>query len=159
MRRPSLSRRASRLTCITGKFRTLTLCYNHCSNRCWPAAAPAGAPNVVVFVLSTQRRDQWSAYGGPNEAIEAEPELLANFRKHTGLYVYRREYLLEFTKLPRTRLEKIEMLEQLRALENGAKIKVIEAVTKSIGVDTEEDLELVRQMLEEQGRAALPDLS
>lgn len=98
-------------------------------------------------------------HGGPNEAIEAEPELLANFRKHTGLYVYRREYLLEFTKLPRTRLEKIEMLEQLRALENGAKIKVIEAVTKSIGVDTEEDLELVRQMLEEQGRAALPDLS
>lgn len=86
-------------------------------------------------------------HGGPNEAIEAEPELLANFRKHTGLYVYRREYLLEFTKLPLTRLEKLEMLEQLRALENGAKIKVVEAETTSIGVDTEEDLQLVERLL------------
>ena len=87
-------------------------------------------------------------YGGdPNQAIEEEPELLSNFRKHTGLYVYRREYLLEFTKLPQTRLEKIEMLEQLRALENGAKIKVVEAAAKSIGVDTEEDLQLVEQLM------------
>lgn len=89
-------------------------------------------------------------YGNdPNKAIEAEPELFSIFRKHTGLYVYRREYLLEFTKLPPTRLEQIEMLEQLRALENGAKIKVIEAVGKSIGVDTVEDLRAVERMLKE----------
>ena len=89
--------------------------------------------------------------GDPNKAIEAEPELLSNFRKHTGLYAYRREYLLEFTKLPQTRLEKIEMLEQLRALENGAKIRVIEAVAPSIGVDTPEDLERVRRIIENHG--------
>lgn len=89
-------------------------------------------------------------HGGPNEAIENEPELLANFRKHTGLYVYRREYLLKFTKLPQSRLEKIEMLEQLRALENGDKIKVVEAAARSIGVDTEADLERVKKILEEQ---------
>lgn len=93
-------------------------------------------------------------YGGdPNQAIEAEPDLLANFRKHTGLYAYRREYLLEFTKLPQTSLEKFEMLEQLRALENSARIKVVEAAERSIGVDTEEDLELVGQMLQARGRA------
>lgn len=97
-------------------------------------------------------------YGGPNEAIENEPELLANFRKHTGLYVYRREYLLEFTSLPQSRLEKIEMLEQLRALENGAKIRVVDAASRSIGVDTEEDLRLVEQLINAgHGRAAVKE--
>lgn len=88
-------------------------------------------------------------YGGdPNQAIEEEPELLANFRKHTGLYVFRREYLLEFTKMAQTRLEQFEMLEQLRALENGAKIRVVDVTESSIGVDTIEDLERVRQIVE-----------
>ena len=84
-------------------------------------------------------------YGGdPNQAIEEEPELLLNFRKHTGLYVYRREYLLKFTKMSQSKIEKLEMLEQLRALENGAKIRVVEVAESSIGVDTAEDLERVR---------------
>jgi len=89
-------------------------------------------------------------YGGdPGKAIEAEPELLReHYRKHTGIYVYRREFLLEFASWPQTRLEKWEMLEQLRALEHGAKIRVVDSVGSSIGVDTEEDLEMVRQMLE-----------
>lgn len=91
-------------------------------------------------------------YGGdPNQAIEEEPELLSNFRKHTGLYVYRREYLLRFTKMPQTRLEKFEMLEQLRALENGAKIRVVDVTESSIGVDTIEDLERVRRIVEARG--------
>lgn len=88
-------------------------------------------------------------YGGdPNQAIEEEPALLANFRKHLGLYVYRREYLLKFTKLPQTRLEQFEMLEQLRALENGAKIRVVDVDDTSVGVDTAEDLERVRSLVE-----------
>ncbi len=87
-------------------------------------------------------------YGGdPNQAIEEEPELLSNFRKHTGLYVFRREYLLKFTKMPQTKLERFEMLEQLRALENGAKIRVVDVTKSSIGVDTIEDLERVRRLL------------
>ena len=86
--------------------------------------------------------------GDPGLALENEPELLSLFRKHTGLYVYRREYLLEFTKLPQTKLEKLEMLEQVRALENGARIIVVEAAGRSIGVDTLEDLERVRTILE-----------
>ena len=94
-------------------------------------------------------RDASLRHGGdPNRAIEEEPELLLNFRKHTGLYVYRREYLLKLTRLEPTTLEKFEMLEQLRALENGAKIRVVDTVAKSIGVDTPDDLALVRRMLE-----------
>jgi len=93
-------------------------------------------------------RDEAQKYGGdPGEAIDEDPGLLSIFRKHTGLYVYRREYLLEFTKLPQSKLEKIEMLEQLRALENGAKIKVVAVAEHSIGVDTQEDLDNVRSLL------------
>ncbi len=90
--------------------------------------------------------------GDPGLALEEEPELLSLFRKHSGLYAYRREYLLEFTRLPQTRLEKLEMLEQLRALENGARIIVVEAAGRSIGVDTAEDLEKVRVILEKERR-------
>jgi len=89
-------------------------------------------------------------YGGdPNVAIEEEPELLSNFRKHTGLYVYRREYLLKFTRMPQTRLEKFEMLEQLRAMENGAKIRVVDTLGNAIGVDTREDFERVKRLIED----------
>ncbi len=86
--------------------------------------------------------------GDPNQAFENEPELFAGYRKHTGLYVYQREYLLEFTKLPQTRLEKLESLEQLRALENGAVIRIVDSRRRSIGVDTEEDLDRVRDIIE-----------
>jgi 3-deoxy-manno-octulosonate cytidylyltransferase (CMP-KDO synthetase) len=92
--------------------------------------------------------------GDPNDAIEEEPELLQNYKKHTGLYVYRREYLLKFTKLPQTWLEKYEMLEQLRAIENGARIKVVKAADRSIGVDTQEDYERVKALLEGETAAA-----
>lgn len=115
-------------------------------------------PNIVKIVTNDASRalyfsrspmpfprDAALRYGGdPNAALQNEPELFSIYQKHTGLYVYRREYLLEFTKMPQTRLEKIEMLEQLRALENGANIKVVEAAGRSMAVDTEEDLAKVR---------------
>ncbi|HUR99257.1 MAG TPA: 3-deoxy-manno-octulosonate cytidylyltransferase [Pyrinomonadaceae bacterium] len=94
-------------------------------------------------------RDASLRYSGdPYEAVRNEKELLSSFRKHTGLYVYRREYLLKFSKLPPTKLEQIEMLEQLRALEDGAKIRVVDAVGTSIGVDTQEDLDRACRILE-----------
>ena len=105
--------------------------------------------NAIYFSRSPMPfpREASLRYGGdPGRAIDNEPELMANFRKHVGLYVYRREYLLEFTKLKPTKLEQIEMLEQLRALENGAKIKLVEAASRSVGVDTQEDLERVREI-------------
>ena len=89
-------------------------------------------------------RDAVKKYGTLENALQNEPNLLSLFRKHTGLYVYRREFLLELTKLKQTYLEKTEMLEQLRALETGAKIKVVEVAESSIGIDTAEDFERVK---------------
>lgn len=86
--------------------------------------------------------------GTLENALNNEKHLLAVYRKHTGLYVYRREFLLKYTRLKQTNLEKLEMLEQLRALENGARIKVVEVSEGSIGVDTMEDFERVKQILE-----------
>ena len=94
-------------------------------------------------------RDASLRYGGdPNRALENEPDLFESFRKHVGLYVYSREYLLKFTRMAQTRLEKLESLEQLRALENGARINVVDAVGRSIGVDTREDFERVTDIIE-----------
>jgi len=108
--------------------------------------------NALYFSRSPMPfpREAAMRHGSPSDAIEAEPELLSLFKKHTGLYVYRREYLLEFTRMPPTPLEQTEMLEQLRALENGARIRVVEAAASSIGVDTEADLERVRLLVGEQ---------
>ena len=92
-------------------------------------------------------RDAVKRHGSPDTALRNEPELLKLFRKHTGLYVYRRDVLLEFTKWPPSQLEQVEALEQLRALAHGVKIKVVEACTASTGVDTVEDLERVRELI------------
>jgi len=81
------------------------------------------------------------------KAVEAMPEMLSQFKRHTGLYVYRREFLLQMTAMPQTVTENTEMLEQLRALENGAKIKLVEAKETSIGVDTQKDLDAVAKIL------------
>lgn len=91
--------------------------------------------------------DAAKRHGAPERALEAEPELFKIFRKHTGLYVYRREVLLEFTRWPPARLEVIEALEQLRALAHGVRIKVVEACSTSIGIDTAEDLELLKAQM------------
>ncbi len=64
--------------------------------------------------------------------------------KHIGLYVYRRGFLMDFTALPHSPLEEAESLEQLRALEHGHIIKVVETDYNPVSVDTPEDLERVR---------------
>jgi 3-deoxy-manno-octulosonate cytidylyltransferase (CMP-KDO synthetase) len=66
--------------------------------------------------------------------------------KHIGLYVYRREFLLRYPDLTVGPLEEAERLEQLRALENGYRIRVVNTEYESLGVDTPEDLERVRQL-------------
>jgi 3-deoxy-manno-octulosonate cytidylyltransferase (CMP-KDO synthetase) len=92
-------------------------------------------------------RDAAREHGNLQAALENDASLLARFRKHTGLYVYRRDVLLAFAKWPQSTLERLESLEQLRALEHGVKIKAIEATSSSIGVDTPQDLERVRLIL------------
>ena len=68
--------------------------------------------------------------------------------KHVGIYAYRRNFLLKYAALAPTPLEKAESLEQLRALENGYKIKVLESDFQGIGVDTPEDLAAVNALFE-----------
>ncbi len=67
------------------------------------------------------------------------------FFRHIGVYDYRKQALLEFTGWPAGVLEQSEMLEQLRYLENGVNIRMIETTTSSIGIDTPEDLEQARE--------------
>lgn len=66
--------------------------------------------------------------------------------KHVGIYAYRRSFLLKYAALTPTPLERAESLEQLRALENGYKIKVLESDFQGIGVDTPEDLAAVNEL-------------
>jgi 3-deoxy-manno-octulosonate cytidylyltransferase (CMP-KDO synthetase) len=125
-------------------------------------------PNVVKMVTDSHGRaiyfsrspipfprEAVQKFGSLESALAAEPTLVGGFKKHTGLYVYRREYLLEFTRLARTSIERTEMLEQMRAVENGAAIFAVEATGRSIGVDTPADLERVRQMLAETARGTV----
>lgn len=82
-----------------------------------------------------------------NESSAMTPK---GFFKHIGLYAYTKDFLFTFKNLPVSLLEKIERLEQLRVLENGYKIRVIETSSETIGVDTPEDLEKVKEKLKTQ---------
>ncbi len=75
------------------------------------------------------------------------------FWRHLGLYVYRRRALAALASLPQTPLELAEGLEQLRALEHGYRIRTAETTADAIGVDTPEDLERVRRLVETAARA------
>ncbi len=74
---------------------------------------------------------------GPGMAVDLER---VPYFKHLGLYVYRREFLLEFAKWPPTPREEQENLEQWRMLDRGVRVKVVETPHDSIGVDTPNDL-------------------
>lgn len=68
--------------------------------------------------------------------------------KHIGIYAYRRHFLLDYAKMEQTPLEQTESLEQLRALETGHKIGIIQIKTEGIGIDTEEDLQKANEYFE-----------
>ena len=82
------------------------------------------------------------------QASPDQSKELENVYRHIGLYAYRREFLMRFVKWPPSSLEKMEDLEQLRALEHGAKIKVGLTEDHVFGVDTPEDLERIRKLVE-----------
>jgi 3-deoxy-manno-octulosonate cytidylyltransferase (CMP-KDO synthetase) len=69
------------------------------------------------------------------------------YMKHIGIYAFRKQALLDFYSLPMLSLEASEKLEQLRYLEYGKRIKMVETTHGSIGIDTEEDLEKARKLL------------
>jgi 3-deoxy-manno-octulosonate cytidylyltransferase (CMP-KDO synthetase) len=110
-------------------------------------------PNVVKVVVNAAGRALYfsrrtipylreAASGSANEQLAAFP-----FLKHLGIYGYRRETLLRLVKFPVSPLEKAEKLEQLRALENGLPIAVVQVNYDSVGVDAPEDVEWVERFL------------
>jgi 3-deoxy-manno-octulosonate cytidylyltransferase (CMP-KDO synthetase) len=107
-------------------------------------------PNVVKVVVD---RQDFALYfsRAPIPSRRAEDGSQTRLFKHIGLYVYRRAFLIHLAGLPPTPLERSERLEQLRALEHGYRIKVVETAFDSIGVDTPADLERVRQLIAARG--------
>jgi 3-deoxy-manno-octulosonate cytidylyltransferase (CMP-KDO synthetase) len=83
------------------------------------------------------------------ESLRADPTLLSNYRKHSGLYAYRAGFLRQFARMEPSPLERLEALEQLRAIENGFEIRVVRVEHRSVGVDTEQDYERVKRFIEE----------
>jgi 3-deoxy-manno-octulosonate cytidylyltransferase (CMP-KDO synthetase) len=133
------------------------------STTCEPfeRAADVLSPDVVKVVTDERGRALYFSrspvpfpreavrlHGSLEAALAREPGLVSAFRKHTGLYAYRRDFLLEYARWPPAALECAESLEQLRILERGHAIRVVEAAAPSIGVDTEEDLRRVRAIYE-----------
>lgn len=119
---------------------------------CVPIQDPALImdPNVVKVVLDFQS-DALYFSRAPIPWVHARTEPVHGVQhfKHLGLYVFRREALLEFPTLPPGPLEKLEQLEQLRFLENGYKIRVVECAYDSIAVDVPADVARVEQILQQ----------
>ncbi len=106
-------------------------------------------PNVVKLVVDAKEDAMYFS-----RSIIPFPRNYERFapKKHMGVYGYRRDTLEKLLTLPPCDLEKIESLEQLRALYHGIKIRVLPAAKDSVGVDTHVDLERVRQELIKRGR-------
>jgi len=114
-------------------------------------------PNVVKVVLDRNGfalyfsrapipwdRDRWAG-----KTVLSDLPLQERMYKHIGLYVYRREFLLGYARLPQSGLEAVEKLEQLRALENGYRIKTVVTEHESFGVDIPDDLGKILNRLKE----------
>jgi 3-deoxy-manno-octulosonate cytidylyltransferase (CMP-KDO synthetase) len=115
-------------------------------------------PNVVKvvvdrkgFALYFSRSPVPYVMDGEEKGLTSDPsvstDISGRYFKHIGLYSYTKDFLFTYTNLPKSVLETEERLEQLRVLEHGYRIKTIETRYDTIGVDTEEDLEQVREVL------------
>jgi 3-deoxy-manno-octulosonate cytidylyltransferase (CMP-KDO synthetase) len=100
--------------------------------------ADVANPNAVKVVTAIDGRALY--FSRATIPYDRDRAGLAGYRKHLGIYAYRKAALERFASLPPGRLEQLERLEQLRLLENGIDIYVAEAPADTIGVDTEEDL-------------------
>jgi len=110
-------------------------------------AAEIMDPNVVKTVLDFDGNALYFSRAPIPWVRDRGGPVHARHLKHLGLYVFRRETLLEFATFPQGDLERIEQLEQLRWLENGNRIRVAEIEQESVEVDTPEDVKKVEQML------------
>ena len=123
-------------------------------------------PNIVKVVFNAAgfafyfsrapipyHRDEWKDMDQPvrqfRSRVAGDSKLPPPFScfKHIGIYSYRRDVLMKLAGTPPSRLELIEKLEQLRAMENGFRIKIGETLHETLGVDTPEDLERIEKCL------------
>lgn len=116
-------------------------------------------PNIVKVVTNKSNeaiyfsrsiiphhRDEWDTL--LNKHIEIPNKLL--FYRHLGIYGFKKDFLLKYSNMKPTYLERLEKLEQLRVIENGYSIKMIETQSESIGIDTIEDYEKAKLKMEKQ---------
>ena len=102
-------------------------------------------PNVVKCVVSKSGMAMYFSRSPiPYERNEGKSPVYA----HIGLYAYKSDSLLKMTKMEQTPLEMSESLEQLRALENGMRIKTVVVGYSPVGIDTEEDVENFKKIIE-----------
>ncbi len=101
-------------------------------------------PNLVKCVKDI---NGFALYFSRSKIPYERNENVAKFYGHLGIYGYKRHALEKMTKLPQTILEKTESLEQLRALENGMRIKTTVVNFVPVGIDTKDDLEKFRQIV------------
>lgn len=111
---------------------------------CKLAADQVENPNVVKVVVDELQR---AMYFSRSPIPYNREGVQLTYLKHIGVYAYRRELLLLFTSWSKGNLEQIEMLEQLRLLERGVSIQMVETSHQSIAIDTLEDLVKARKFL------------
>ena len=117
-------------------------------------AADFANPNAVKLVAAADGRALY--FSRSTIPFDRDKAGFTGYRKHLGLYAYRKAALEQFAALAPSPLEQIERLEQLRLLENGIAIYVGQATGDTIGVDTEEDLRAVEAVILSEGRQKRP---
>lgn len=120
-----------------------------------PIQEPADLENTAVVKVVTDLKGNALYFSRARIPYPHKPASHRVF-EHVGLYAFRREFLFRFARLQPTPLEQVESLEQLRALENGHRIRVVEThcadtAFSGFSVDTEEDLARAERMLAERG--------
>jgi 3-deoxy-manno-octulosonate cytidylyltransferase (CMP-KDO synthetase) len=108
--------------------------------------AELARPSVVKVVVGAAGDALYFSRAAVPHVRDGQPR--PAFWKHIGLYVYRRAFLQRLASLPPTPLERAESLEQLRALEHGFRIGTVETTSDTIEIDTPEDLERGRKLVE-----------
>jgi 3-deoxy-manno-octulosonate cytidylyltransferase (CMP-KDO synthetase) len=111
---------------------------------CTLAAEQVQNPNFVKVVVDEQHR---AIYFSRSPIPYYREGRTITYWKHMGVYAYRRDLLLSFTQWPKGHLEQIELLEQLRLVERGIPIQMVETTHQSIAIDTQEDLDIARIFL------------
>lgn len=102
-------------------------------------------PNIVKVVVDQNQNALY--FSRSLIPYNREHQERVEYFKHLGIYAYRKDFLLKFTRMPKSCLERIEKLEQLRVIEAGYKIKTVMTDIETIGVDTAEDLIRVERIL------------